>query len=541
MIEILDTTLRDGTQGQAVSLSSDDKIAIARRLAAFGVPLIEGGWPGSNPKDAEFFARMKGVDLGASQLCAFGSTRRKGLRPQDDPSVQAMLEAATPVVTVVAKSWDFHVTEALEVSLEENLRMIEETYAYLVAQGRRVIHDAEHFFDGFKANRGYALATLEAAVRGGADTLCLCDTNGGSLPEEVAEITRAVVEAFPGVRIGIHPHNDGELAVANALAAVRAGATHVQGTVNGYGERCGNLNLTSLMPNLVLKYGLELGGIPREKLVELRALSHYVDERANLTPNLRAPYVGDAAFAHKGGIHVSAVLKNPRTYEHVPPEAVGNTRRVLVSDLSGRSNLLAKLAEAGVEVPKETAGALLEEVKQLEHAGYSFEGAEASFYLLAHRLRGGEMPFKLLGFSVFMHANDDRPDTPTWAEATVRVKVVKPHGSPADAGTQGESVQHTAGESKFGPVSALDIAFRKAVQPFYPEIAEIELSDYKMRILSGQESGTSSGVRVIIEMARGGERWTTVGASRNSLEASLKALTDGYAYALLRKQPIPAG
>ncbi|GEM86394.1 citramalate synthase [Meiothermus granaticius] len=525
MIEILDTTLRDGTQGEAVSLSSDDKVAIAKRLAAFGVPIIEGGWPGSNPKDAEFFARMKGVGLGASQLCAFGSTRRKGVKPQDDPSVRAMLEAATPLVTVVAKSWDFHVTQALEVSLEENLQMIEETYRYLVGQGRRVIHDAEHFFDGYKANRAYALATLEAAVRGGADTLCLCDTNGGSLPEEVYEITKAVREAFPGLIIGIHPHNDGELAVANALAAIRAGATHVQGTINGYGERCGNLNLTSTIPNLILKYGLELEGISREKLTELREVSHFVDERANLTPNLRAPYVGDAAFAHKGGIHVSAVLKNPRTYEHIEPEAVGNSRRVLVSDLSGRSNLLAKLAEGGVSVPKETAGALLEEVKTLEHAGYSFEGAEASFYLLAHRLRGGEQPFEVLGFSVFMHANEANPDLPTWSEATLRVKV-------------GESLQHTAAESEFGPVSALDLAFRKAVQPFYPEIAEIELADYKVRILSGQESGTSSGVRVLIEMARGGERWMTVGASRNSLEASLKALTDGYAYPLVKTQLI---
>ncbi len=525
MIEILDTTLRDGTQGEAVHLSSDDKIAIAKRLAAFGIPLIEGGWPGSNPKDAEFFARMQGVSLGQTRLVAFGATRRKGVRPEEDASVQAMLVAGTPVVTVVAKSWDFHVTEALEVSLEENLSMIEETARYLVAQGRRVIHDAEHFFDGYKANPAYALATLEAAVRGGADTLCLCDTNGGSLPEEVAEITRAVVEAFPGVRIGIHPHNDGELAVANALAAVRAGATHVQGTINGYGERCGNLNLTSAIPNLMLKYGLELEGISREKLTELRQVSLFVDERANLAPNIRAPYVGDAAFAHKGGIHVSAVLKDARTYEHVPPEAVGNRRRVLVSDLSGRSNLLAKLAEAGVEMPKEAAGALLEEVKQLEHAGYAFEGAEASFYLLAHRLRGGAMPFRLEGFTVFVHVNDDNPETPTWAEATVRVRV-------------GETLQHTAAESQYGPVSALDKAFRKAIEPFYPEIAEIELSDYKVRILAGQEAGTASGVRVMIEMARGNERWSTVGASKNNLEASLKALADGYAYALVRGQPV---
>jgi 2-isopropylmalate synthase len=526
MIEILDTTLRDGTQGQAVNLSSDDKIAIAKRLATFGIPLIEGGWPGSNPKDAEFFARMKGVNLGATQLCAFGSTRRKGVKPEDDPSVQALLMAATKVVTVVAKSWDFHVTHALEVSLEENLGMIEETYRYLVDQDRRVIHDAEHFFDGYRANRAYALKTLEAAVRGGADTLCLCDTNGGSLPEEVYTITRAVRESFPNITIGIHPHNDGDLAVANALAAVRAGAGHVQGTINGYGERCGNLNLTSAIPNLMLKYRLALKGLGPEKLAQLREVSHFVDERANLAPNLRAPYVGDAAFAHKGGIHVSAVLKDPRTYEHVPPETVGNTRRVLVSDLSGRSNLLAKLAESGLKVPKETAGALLDEVKQLEHAGYAFEGAEASFYLLAHRLRGGQMPFAVEGFTVFVHVSDSDPETPTWAEATIRVRV-------------GESLQHTAAESQHGPVSALDRAFRKAIEPFYPEIARIELSDYKVRILSGQEAGTASGVRVMIEMHCGDQRWSTVGASKNNLEASLKALTDGYAYALVKSQPIP--
>lgn len=526
MIEILDTTLRDGTQGQGVNLSSEDKITIARRLAAFGIPLIEGGWPGSNPKDAEFFTRMRGVELGATQLCAFGATRRKGVKPQDDPSVQAMLEAATPVLTVVAKSWDFHVREALGVSLEENLRMIEETCRYLVAEGRRVIHDAEHFFDGYKANPTYALQTLAAAARGRADTLCLCDTNRGSLPEEVFQITRTVREAFPNLTIGLHPHNDGELAVANALAAVRAGAAHLQGTINGYGERCGNLNLTSAIPSLILKYSLALQGLGPEKLTQLREVSLFVDERANLTPNLRAPYVGDAAFAHKGGIHVSAVLKDPRTYEHVPPETVGNTRRVLVSDLSGRSNLLAKLAESGLKVPKEAAGALLNELKQLEHAGYAFEGAEASFYLLAHRLRGGPMPFAMEGFTVFVHVSDSDPDTPTWAEATIRVRV-------------GESMQHTAAESQHGPVSALDKAFRKAIEPFYPEVAQIELSDYKVRILSGQEAGTASGVRVMIEMRRKDERWSTVGASKNNLEASLRALTDGYAYALVKSQPVP--
>lgn len=515
MVEILDTTLRDGTQGEGFTLSVDDKVAIARRLAEFGIHLIEGGWPGSNPKDAEFFRRMKGVDLGKAKLAAFGSTRRKDLRPEEDPSVLALLEAGTEVVVLFGKTWTLHVFEALETSLEENLRMVEETVRFFAERGRRVIYDAEHFFDGYKEDATYALATLEAALKGGADTFCLCDTNGGSLPEEVYTITKAVVERFPGVRIGIHPHNDADLAVANALAAVRAGATHAQGTINGYGERCGNLNLVSFLPNLVFKLGLE--AIPREKLRELKALSHFVDERANLTPNRRAPYVGEAAFAHKGGVHVSAVLKNPRTYEHIPPEWVGNARRFLVSDLAGRSNLLAKLQEIGVDVNGEEARRLLSEVKALEHEGYAFEGAEASFYLLAHRLKGGSLPFLVEGFSVFVHGNG--LDT-AWAEATVRVRV-------------GEGLQHTAAESPFGPVSALDRALCKAILGFYPELRDVELTDYKVRILSGQEAGTNSGVRVMIEMRRGEERFATVGASENILEASLKALTDGYAYALL--------
>ncbi|MGQ9510458.1 MAG: citramalate synthase [Thermaceae bacterium] len=515
MVEILDTTLRDGTQGEGFTLSVDDKVAIARRLAEFGIHLIEGGWPGSNPKDAEFFRRMKGVDLGKAKLAAFGSTRRKDLRPEEDPSVLALLEAGTEVVVLFGKTWTLHVFEALETSLEENLRMVEETVRFFAERGRRVIYDAEHFFDGYKEDAAYALATLEAALKGGADTFCLCDTNGGSLPEEVYTITKAVVERFPRVRIGIHPHNDADLAVANALAAVRAGATHAQGTINGYGERCGNLNLVSFLPNLVFKLGLE--AIPREKLRELKALSHFVDERANLTPNRRAPYVGEAAFAHKGGVHVSAVLKNPRTYEHIPPEWVGNARRFLVSDLAGRSNLLAKLQEIGVDVNGEEARRLLSEVKALEHEGYAFEGAEASFYLLAHRLKGGSLPFLVEGFSVFVHGNG--LDT-AWAEATVRVRV-------------GEGLQHTAAESPFGPVSALDRALRKAILGFYPELRDVELTDYKVRILSGQEAGTNSGVRVMIEMRRGEERFATVGASENILEASLKALTDGYAYALL--------
>lgn len=524
MVEILDTTLRDGTQGEGISLSVDDKVAIAKRLAAFGVHLIEGGWPGSNPKDAEFFQRMKGVDLGEAKLSAFGATRRKGLLPEEDPSVLALLEAETPVVVLFGKSWTLHVLEALETTLEENLRMIQDTVAFFVRRGKRVVYDAEHFFDGYKEDPGYALATLEAAAQGGADTLVLCDTNGGTLPEEVYAITKAVVERFPHLRIGIHPHNDAELAVANALAAVRAGATHAQGTINGYGERCGNLNLTSFLPTLVFKYGIP--AIPQERLKGLKELSHFVDERANQTPNRRAPYVGESAFAHKAGVHVSAVLKNPRTYEHIPPEWVGNSRRFLVSDVAGRSNLLAKLQELGVDLSKEEAKRLLDEVKALEYEGYAFEGAEASFYLLAHRLKGGSLPFSVEGFSVFVHGSG--LDT-AWAEATVRVRV-------------GESLQHTAAESPSGPVSALDRAFRKAVLQFYPELSDVELTDYKVRILSGQESGTNSGVRVMIEMKRGEERFATVGASENILEASLKALTDGYAYALLHpslKEMVP--
>lgn len=515
MVEILDTTLRDGTQGEGISLSVDDKVAIAKRLAAFGVHVIEGGWPGSNPKDAEFFERMKGVDLGETKLSAFGATRRKGLLPEEDPSVLALLGAKTPVVVLFGKSWTLHVLEALETTLEENLRMIQDTVAFFAKRGRRVIYDAEHFFDGYKEDPGYALATLEAAAEGGADTLVLCDTNGGTLPEEVYAITKAVVDRFPRLRIGIHPHNDAELAVANALAAVRAGATHAQGTINGYGERCGNLNLTSFLPTLVFKYGIP--AVPPERLKGLKELSHFVDERANQSPNRRAPYVGESAFAHKAGVHVSAVLKNPRTYEHIPPEWVGNSRRFLVSDVAGRSNLLAKLQELGVDLSKEEAKRLLDEVKALEYEGYAFEGAEASFYLLAHRLKGGSLPFSVEGFSVFVHGSG--LDT-AWAEATVRVRV-------------GESLQHTAAESPSGPVSALDRAFRKAVLQFYPELADVELTDYKVRILAGQESGTNSGVRVMIEMKRGEERFSTVGASENILEASLKALTDGYAYALL--------
>jgi 2-isopropylmalate synthase len=514
MIEILDTTLRDGSQGEGVNFSAVDKLAVARRLAEFGIPLIEGGWPGSNPRDQEFFQQARQLPLGHSQLVAFGATRRKGVRSGEDASVQALAAAETTVVTLFGKSWTLHVREALGASLEENLAMIGETVAYLHALGRRVIYDAEHFFDGYKAEPDYALATLGAAAAAGADTLVLCDTNGGSLPEQIAEITGAVKSSFRDFQIGIHAHNDSGLAVANSLAAIRAGASHLQGTINGYGERCGNANLTTLIATLILKYQQELRGIT--ELKDLAELSRYVDERANLPHDRRASYVGEAAFAHKGGVHVSAVSKNPRTYEHIEPEQVGNTRRVLVSDLAGRSNLMARLAEAGVKLSPEEAGSLLSEVKALEHVGYAFEAAEASFFLLLRKLRGFEFPFRVRHFAIIGHGQEGGFDQ---AEATVEVEV------------KGERI-HSAAFGD-GPVHALDSALRRAVIGFYPELSSVELADYKVRVLAGPESGTASAVRVSIELKNGTRSWGTVGAGTDIIAASLRALVDGYSYALL--------
>lgn len=515
-VELLDTTLRDGTQAEGVTLSVRDKVAVAEALAQFGIDLIEGGWPGSNPRDAEFFEAMKGRELPrGARLAAFGATRRKDLAPEDDPSLAALVEAATPVVTLFGKSWTLHVLEALGVELDANLAMIHESVAFLRAAGRRVVYDAEHFFDGYFEDPAYALATLEAAAEGGADTLVLADTNGGRLPEEIAAATTEVVRRFPGHTVGVHAHNDAELAVANSLAALRAGARHLQGTFNGYGERVGNANLTSLIPTLVLKYGAELKAA--ENLESLRPLAHFVDERANQTPNRRAPYVGESAFAHKGGVHVSAMLKNPRTYEHIEPGRVGNHRRFLVSDLAGRSNLLAKLSEAGLELPREETGPLLEEVKALERDGYAFEGADASFLLLARRLQGAEGPFRVTAF----HSWTQGDAHGQWrAEATVQLEVA------------GRTV-HTAATGE-GPVGALDNALRKALLNFFPELEEVGLGDYKVRVLEGHEAGTASVVRVLVEMKGPAGRWSTVGASANVIEASLRALGDGYAYALVQ-------
>ena len=528
-VEIYDTTLRDGTQGQDVHLTSADKVAIAQRLDAFGVDYIEGGWPGSNPKDARFFEAMKDVALTRARLSAFGSTRHKDVTCEEDANLQALLAARTPVVAVFGKSWTLHVEHALGATLEQNLDMIRSSVAYLKRHGKTVVYDAEHFFDGAAADPDYAMATLAAAIEGGADRVVLCDTNGGSLPDVVAKRVADVLAACP-VPVGIHAHNDGELAVANSLAAVAAGATHVQGTVNGYGERCGNANLVSIVANLALK----LGRAQPQEVSGLRDLSRYVDERANLIPNVRAAYVGDAAFAHKGGVHVSAVAKRPETYEHVAPETVGNRRRILVSDLSGRANVVAKFAEWADGGDAGTAGgdaafgtvvavdpearAVVRRIKELEDRGYAFEGAEASFQLLTRKVRGEHRPyFRLHGFTVMIDKRDDGEEGR--CEATVRVEV-------------GGSDEHTAAIGD-GPVNALDRALMKGLARFYPVLAELHLRDYKVRVLSGPETGTASVVRVQVEMSDGRRSWSTVGASTNIIEASYQALTDAYEHKLV--------
>ncbi len=519
-VEIYDTTLRDGTQGEGVSFTSDDKVAVALRLDAFGMDLIEGGWPGSNPKDVDFFARMRDVPLARARLTAFGSTRRKGVAPEDDANLAALLAAATPIVTLFGKSWPLHVREALGASLDENLAMIADSVAFVRAAGREVVYDAEHYFDGWRADPAYALATLEAAVAEGATTVVLCDTNGGSLPDVVAEGTRAAARALAtaagsGVRLGIHPHDDAGLAVANALASVQAGARQVQGTVNGYGERCGNVDLVTVLANLVLK----LGADQPQPLGDLLALSRYVDDRANLEPNVRRAYVGDAAFAHKGGIHVSAVNRRPDTYEHVAPEAVGNQRRVLLSDLSGRANVVAVGMGAGSEtVGGDATGELVARMKELEHLGYAFEGAEASFRLLARRMGGQHRPFfDLHGYSVFIdkRVGDEAPR----CEASVRLSV-------------GGEAAHTAAGGD-GPVNALDRALRKALLPFYPTLSELRLVDYKVRVLHGPSTGTASVVRVHVETTDGRTSWGTVGAHSNIIDASYEALLDAIESKLL--------
>lgn len=515
-VQIYDTTLRDGSQAEGISFSCEDKVKIALKLDKMGFHYIEGGWPGSNPKDLDFFSSVRGHGLKNSKLAAFGSTRRAGIKAENDTNVQAILRTGVQVATIFGKSWDFHVKKALGITLEENLAMIRDTLAFLKSRGLEVIYDAEHFFDACKANPDYALGTVKAAKEGGASTIVLCDTNGGSLPPEIKEITELVVGKLD-IPVGIHAHNDTDVAVANSIAAVHAGAVQVQGTVNGYGERCGNANLCSIIPNLSLKCGIET--IPRDRLAHIAEMSHYVSEVANVNPNTHQPYVGVSAFAHKGGVHVSALMKDSRLYEHIDPELVGNRRRVLVSELSGISNMLYKYKELDLNIDEQNQESkrILEEIKNLENRGFQFEGAEGSFELMLRKAYDGYIePFTLEALRLLVEVKQDGP---AYSEAIIKMRV-------------GDRVVHTAAEGN-GPVNALDNALRKALESFFPCIRSMRLTDYKVRVID-EKDGTGAVVRVHIETGDGQRSWGTVGVSGNIIEASWQALADSLAYGLLK-------
>lgn len=514
-VKIYDTTLRDGTQKEGISFSVEDKIRIAKRLDQFGVDFIEGGWPGSNKKDEEFFQRAAELKWNHAKIAAFGSTRRAKNSAENDPNIQALLNAKTPVCTIFGKTWDLHVTTALNISLEENLTLIFDSLAYLKAQGRQVFYDAEHFFDGYKANPTYALATLETALRAGAEALVLCDTNGGTMTTELIEIIKVVQEKFD-CELGIHAHNDGEMAVANSVVAVQMGISHVQGTINGYGERCGNANLCSILPALKLKISNQL--LPQIDLTKLTELSRFISEEANLPHQHEYPYVGQSAFAHKGGIHVSAIRKDSATYEHIHPEWVGNVQRVLISDLAGQSNILSKAEKFGLDLQHLTPRAreIVDKLKELEHLGYQFEAAEGSFEVLIKKLLGQlNLFFDLAGFRVII----ERRNGSAVSEATIKVTV-------------GGQTEHTAAEG-VGPVNALDNALRKALEKFYPALKQMRLVDYKVRVLDEKEA-TQAKVRVLIESADEKDTWGTVGVSNNIIEASWQALVDSISYKLMK-------
>lgn len=512
-VHVYDTTLRDGTQGENVSLSVDDKLRVTHLLDELGVAYIEGGWPGSNPKDATYFERVREMDLKHAKVAAFGMTCRVGSQPEGDANIVALLDAQTPVVTVVGKTSMLHVREVIRTTPEENLRIIRESLAYLKAQDREVIYDAEHFFDGYKLDSEYAMQTLQAALDGGAEVLVLCDTNGGTMPWEVGELTRMVKERFPDATIGIHCHNDSELAVANTLAAVNEGATHVQGTINGYGERCGNANLCSIVPDLELKMGHTC--LPEDSIANLTHVSWTVSEIANMAPNNQAAYVGKSAFAHKGGMHVAAIRRNIDSYQHIDPALVGNKMRVLVSDLSGRGNMLSKADEFGLDLSADEASTVVSRIKELEHEGFVFEGAEASVMMLMLRQRPDYVPpFELVDFMVVVENRERRG---MFAEATIKVRV-------------GDQEFHTVSDGN-GPVDALDNALRKALNPVYPRLEAFQLADYKVRILDGQ-NGTAATTRVLIDTQNGHHRWSTVGAGTNIIAASWLAIADSVEYGL---------
>ena len=523
-IVIYDSTLRDGTQAENFNLSVADKVRVTLKLDELGIDFVEGGWPGSNPSAVKFFKEIRRHTLKHVKLAAFGSTRNFKNSPDKDPNLRALLDAKTPAITIFGKSWDIHVRDALRISLDDNLTIIEDSLAYLRPHAEFLFYDAEHFFDGFKNNEGYALITLERAVAGGAECLVLCDTNGGTLPHEISAIFTKVKKHLKlkghTTPLGIHAHNDTETAVANSLMAISKGAVHVQGTINGFGERCGNANLTSIIPALTLKmkYSSEAGS----RLSLLHEASRFVNELANLPHNKYQPYVGRAAFAHKGGIHVSAVRRNPMTYEHIEPEKVGNVRRILISDQSGKSNVLHKAQKFGLNLDSKdpVVSAIVTELKELENRGFQFEGAEASFELLMRRALGAQRRyFELKGFRVIDQKRS--LEEPPQAEATIRILV-------------GGDEVHTAALGD-GPVNAIDTALRKALKRFYPKLSEMELQDYKVRVLSG-EHGTGAKIRVLIQSRDKRSEWGTVGVSDDIIEASWQALVDSITYKLMKDE-----
>ena len=523
-VQLYDTTLRDGAQQEGISFSVADKLKIVQKLDELGVHFIEGGWPGANPKDTEFFAKAQDLNLQHSVLVAFGSTKHPDSEVSKDANLQALVEAKTKVVTIVGKSWDLQATQVLETSLENNLTLIAESVAHLKSKGLTVFFDAEHFFDGYKANPGYAIQTVEAATKAGADCVVLCDTNGGALPSEVVTAIEAVQKTV-AIPLGVHAHNDAELAVANSLAAAQAGVAQVQGTINGYGERCGNANLCSIIPALKLKLGIDC--ITDVQLAKLTEVSRYVAELANLAPASHIPYVGASAFTHKGGLHVSGLMKWEASYQHVNPELVGNHPKVVVSELSGKSNIVYKARELGIDLPYKgkEARQVLEQIKLLESRGFQYESADASFELLLHRAQPKyKPPFELVDFMVVVERHRRLPsgegESELLAEATVKVKI-------------DNKVIHTAAEGN-GPVNALDQALRKALLEFYPDLTVVELVDYKVRILE-ESGGTASQVRVLIESSDGQRQWRTVGSSTNIIEASWLALADSMEYWLLKR------
>jgi len=513
-IEIYDTTLRDGAQGVGINFSVSDKLRIAEHLDTLGVTVIEGGWPGANPTDTEFFAAMRTHSLRTATLAAFGATRRARTKPQDDLQLRTLLDSMAPIITLVGKTWDRQVVDVLRTTTEENLAMIADSVRWCLDHGRRVMFDAEHFFDGQLSDPDYALQCIDAAVQAGAERVTLCDTNGGTLPDRVEAVVRDITARF-GSLAGIHCHDDAGCAVANTLAAVRAGAVQVQGCINGYGERTGNANLCTLIPNLQLKMGIRV--VDDAQLARLTEVARDVAEIANISPPLSAPYIGQAAFTHKGGQHIDAMSKASYAYQHIDPAVVGNRRHSVITQQSGRGTVLEKAAAFGIDLTQDHALArrVADEVKQLEHRGHSFEGAEASFELLVHRARGNPAPFTLIDFIALVEQREGRSLV---CEATIKVQV-------------GDTVVHTAAEGN-GPVNALDAALRKALTPSYPEIGATQLFDYKVRVLDGRD-GTAAGVRVLVESGDHHRRWSTVGCSTNIIEASWSALADAFEYAII--------